>query len=87
MAGACGIPSGAKAVALNVTVTEATENGHLTLSGESALPRTSALNFVAGQTRGNNALVSLGSSQSLYVSSGQALGSVHFILDVAGYFE
>jgi hypothetical protein len=84
---ACGIPSGVKGVALNVTVTQATEAGHLTLAGESTPSPTSTLNFGAGQTRGNNALVPLGSSQSLYVSSGQATGSVHFILDVAGYFQ
>jgi hypothetical protein len=87
VAGACGIPSGVKGVALNVTVTEAIEAGHIALGGESTPSRTSTLNFTGGQTRGNNAVVSLAASQSLYVSSGQAQGSVHFILDVAGYFQ
>lgn len=88
MTGKCGISPTATAVAANVTVTGADGAGHLTLyPGAGTLPATSSLNFAAGQTRANNAIVLLGGAGDVSIHSGQASGSVHLIVDVTGYFE
>ncbi len=81
----CGIPSTAKAVSLNVTVTQPAAPGHVILyPGGSPAPTVSAINFRAGQTRANNAIVPLGVGGTLAV---QSAAPTHFILDVNGYFE
>lgn len=91
LAGLCGIPANATAVALNATVTAPTGGGHLTLyPGGAALPSTSTLNFSVGQTRANNAVLSLAADGSGALSARAVVpvaGTVHLILDVSGYFE
>jgi hypothetical protein len=44
------------------------------------------MNYRAGQTRANNAIVLLGASGDFTVSCSQLGGTTHFILDVNGYF-
>jgi hypothetical protein len=86
--GACGVPATAKAAAINVTVVGATAAGNLRLfPASAALPLASAINFGPGQTRANNAVVRLGAGGALGVRCDMATGSVHFLLDVTGYFE
>ena len=51
------------------------------------MPSTSTLNYVAGQTRANNAIVGLSPSGALAVRCSQASGTAHVVLDVTGYFE
>jgi hypothetical protein len=89
LSGQCGIPASAKAVSLNVTVTGATQTGHLRLfPGGAPLPTSSSINFKAGETRGNNAITRLGAGGTLAIYSGQPIGStVQVIVDVNGYFE
>jgi len=88
LGGACGVPVTARAVSLNVTVTQPAAPGHLRLHPEgSASPRVSALNYGAGQTRANNVRVGLGGGGRLAVFAGQAQGTVHLVIDVNGYFE
>jgi uncharacterized repeat protein (TIGR01451 family) len=88
IAGSCQVPITAKAVSVNVTVTEPTAAGDLRIyPAASAQPLASAINYAAGQTRANNALVPLGAAGALEVLAEQASGTVHFILDVNGYFE
>jgi len=89
--GSCGIPASARALALNVTVTAASGSGFLTLyPSDQPPPIASTINFTGGQTRTNNAKVSLaaGGTGSLsilpFVAAG---GTVHAIVDVTGYFE
>jgi hypothetical protein len=85
--GSCEIPADAVAVSLNVTATAPTAQGHLRLHpGGSAVPTASTINYSAGLTRANNAIVPLGVSGDLAVYSGQGAGTVHVILDVNGYF-
>lgn len=87
--GACGVPSSARAVALNVTVTQATASGHLRLyaSGQ-PLPLTSAVNFSAHQTRGNNGLLPVGPGAVLAVYAGLPAGAtVHVVVDVSGFYD
>jgi hypothetical protein len=86
--GACAIPPTASAVAINVTVTDGTGGGHLILfPGGGAVPGTSTLNFRAGQTRANNAVVGLGADGDLGLLAAVGGGSVQVIVDVVGYFE
>jgi hypothetical protein len=86
LAGSCGVPANAKAVALNVTVTGATRAGDLRLYAAGApLPLASTINYVAGQTRANNVVVNVNASGQLAVRCDQSSGTVHLIVDVAGY--
>lgn len=86
--GTCGIPVGAKAVALNVAVTLGTATGNLTVyPAGTPLPVTSTINYGAGKTRANSAIVTLGASGDVAVRCSQASGTVHLILDVTGYFQ
>ena len=88
LAGACGVPATARALALNVTVTGPTVAGHLRLHSPDELrPATSTVNFAAGQTRAIGTQVRLGSAGSLSVYCSMAAGTAHLVLDVAGYFE
>jgi hypothetical protein len=87
----CGVPTTARALALNLTVVSSTGAGHLTArAGGTVVPSTSVLNFGSGQTRANNAVVPLPGSGigtvSFRASVGGA-GTVHLIVDVVGYFE
>jgi len=87
--GVCGIPPTATAVSVNVTVVGPANNGHLILypGDDTSAPRASDINFSAGVTRTNNAIVLLGTNVgTINVKNGSA-GSVHFVLDVNGYFQ
>jgi len=89
--GGCGIPATARALALNVTVFQPTGAGYLTLyPGDSAIPVISTVNFTAGLVRTNNAIVALaldGTGTFWLRALVGGNGTVHVILDVAGYFE
>ena len=90
-AGQCGIPGTAKAVALNVTVVNATGYGSVTVyPANLSVPVASAISFVPGGSRASNALVRLSTDGEgrLGVAANLGLtGQVDVILDVAGYFE
>ncbi|HVS00376.1 MAG TPA: hypothetical protein VMW27_27365, partial [Thermoanaerobaculia bacterium] len=91
VAGLCGIPAGAKSVALNVTVVLATGTGHLRLYPAGiAAPSASTLNFSSSQARANNAIIPLGESGEVDVRCdmpGSTSGGPHMLLDVVGYFQ
>jgi hypothetical protein len=87
LAGACGIPSNARALALNVTTTLATASGDLRIYAAGvALPLASVINYAPGRTRANNLTVNVNAAGQISVRCDQASGTVHFILDVAGYY-
>jgi hypothetical protein len=87
-AGVCGIPSTARALSANVTVTEGTAAGDLRLYAAGAVqPPTSSINYRAGQTRANSAKIPLGAGGGFAVHSDQSSGSVQVIIDVNGYFQ
>jgi hypothetical protein len=87
LAGFCGIPATAKALSVNLTVTQPSAAGFLTLYPDGTpVPPTSSINYSAGRTRANNAVLPLGGNGALRVQAGGG-GTVHFILDVNGYFE
>lgn len=90
-AGRCGIPNTAKAVSANITVAGATGSGNLKLwPGNATEPLASNINFVAGMTRANNALLGLATdgwgdcAVKPFIAGN---GTVHLIVDVSGYFE
>ena len=88
LAGNCGIPQTAIAVSVNVTVTDPTAPGNLTIfAAGNPMPGTSSINYSAGQTRANNALVAPNGSGAMTVHCNQSSGTVQFILDVSGYFQ
>lgn len=84
----CGIPAGAKAISVNLTVTQAAAAGNLSIYPGDGSPTTNAISISAGHTRTNNAVLGLAGdgSGTIGVFSNSA-GSVHVILDVNGYFE
>jgi Tol biopolymer transport system component len=88
--GACGIPATAWAVAVNITVVEPTGSGHLLFSPADATTSSSTLNFAAGRTRANNAVLRLALDATGALAVVPAVagnGTVQVILDVTGYFE
>lgn len=88
LAGQCGIPSGAVSIAVNVVATGSSAAGYFTLwAPGTPRPPTSTINYGAGRTRANNAVVGLGTAGDVAVFSGQATGTVHLVLDVTGYFK
>ncbi|HEX5760226.1 MAG TPA: hypothetical protein VF121_13630 [Thermoanaerobaculia bacterium] len=91
MAGRCGIPATAKAVSVNVTVTGAGAAGHLVFfPGDADGGSASTINFTAGVTRANNAVLMLASSGSGTLAvhhASAAAGLVHLLIDVNGYFQ
>src|SRR5262249_14775038 len=88
VAGLCGIPLTAKAISINLAVTQPTVTGNLRLfpTGQ-AVPTVSSINYATGQTRSNNALVPLSALGEMSAFVGQASGTVHLVIDVNGYFE
>lgn len=88
LGGVCGIPTWARAVAVNVTVLAPTGNGHVTLfPGGLPVPGTSTVNFATGQTRANSAIAALSVNGLGAQAAVAGNGQVHLLLDVSGYFE
>ncbi len=92
LAGAsCGVPASAKALAVNVTVTQPSGSGFLRFSPGGCAPLTvSTINFGAGQTRANNAVLPLADDGSGTVDANASVtggGAVHLLIDVDGYFQ
>jgi hypothetical protein len=86
--GQCGIPSSARAVAVNLTTVAPSTAGFLTLyPGSLPRPLTSTVNYRAGQVRANNSIVALAwdGSGTLVVWNGG--GVTDAVLDVTGYFQ
>jgi PQQ-like domain len=87
IASQCGIPADATAVSANVTITGPTAQGHLTFYPTGAPPPlASTINYRAGQTRANNAILRLGPAGNFDVSCA-GIGTVNLVLDVDGYFR
>ena len=86
--GRCGIPTTARAVALNLTVTKPTAAGSLNVRPTgSPLSSATMISYGAGQTRAASSVVALSSGGGLIVHSEQASGTVQLIIDVSGYFQ
>ncbi|HYN20057.1 MAG TPA: hypothetical protein VE078_03780 [Thermoanaerobaculia bacterium] len=92
--GVCGIPVGAKAATLNVTVVSPNRNGHIVLwpVGVSE-PLVATLNFVANEPAlANGAIAPLGPDNAgandlnFRYSMQNPPGTGHIVFDVTGYF-
>lgn len=86
MRGTCGIPATAVALSANLTVVGTEGLGYVLVYPPNMVPPpTSSVNFSAGQTRANNALLTLDTAgQIAAVASGS---STDLLLDVTGYFQ
>jgi hypothetical protein len=88
--GACGVPADAAALAGNAVAVNPGAAGNLRLYAGGMAPLASAINFSAGRSRANSALVPLGAGGEVKVQCNMAAGSsasTHFVLDVFGYFR
>jgi hypothetical protein len=82
----CGVPSGAKAVSINMTVTATSVLGFVkAFASGTPPPVPSIVNYNAKDTRANNAVVSLSSAGQMGVQCSS--GTTHVIVDVNGYFQ
>jgi len=85
LAGQCGIPASAGAVSLNITVTNTLGPGFILIHPEGgAQPVVSTLNYIAGQTVANAAIVALGTGGGVTVIAG--VSGADLILDTNGYY-
>jgi hypothetical protein len=84
-----GVPVGAAAVTGNLTVTQQTHSGHVSLTPTpDANPPTSTLNFPLGDNRANGVTIPLspaGKLSAVYKAS-TAGARTHLIFDVTGYY-
>ena len=82
-----GIPAAdLSAVVANVTVTQPTTSGTLTVStGPGAQTGTSNLNFTAGETVANLVTVPVGGGTLYFHNGGK--GTVHVLMDLQGYYS
>jgi PKD repeat protein len=89
LAGTCGIPSNAISVSANVTVVNPAAQGQLRIyPGNTAPPVASAISFRASRTRANNGVVVLATDGTGTIGvKNDATGSVHFVVDINGYFK
>lgn len=85
----CGIPAGADAISLNITVTDTDANpfGHVKIwPASQGEPNVSTLNWsTGGVTVANAAIVALSTIGQFRVKTGEA--GAHVIIDVNGYFS
>jgi hypothetical protein len=87
------VPAGVTAVVLNVTITEPTANGYLTVYGDDDVngdaqgnPGTSSLNFRTGENVANLVTVPVGRDGIVDFFNGSSKGSTQVLADIAGYY-
>jgi hypothetical protein len=87
VAGVCGIPAGVVAISINVAVVAPSAGGYLTLytgPANASLPLASTINYQTNRTLANNGIVRAGSDTINVFNGGP---TVHFVIDVNGYFK
>ncbi len=88
LAGRCGVPVDARAVAANVTVLNASTPGSLSVFAEGLpSPPTSVNAYPPGDARAAFAQLSLGENGAIRVESTQHTGSADVLVDVSGYYK
>jgi len=88
IAGQCGIPADAAAVAFNFTVTQSAASGELQVfPGGTPLPVPATLYYSAGQTRAKNGVLALGVGGAIGTHVTQSSGTVDVVIDTTGYFR
>jgi hypothetical protein len=87
VAGVCGIPTGVVAISINIAVVAPPGGGYLTAftgPANATLPLASTINYQTNRTLANNAIVKAGSDTINVFDGGP---TVHFVIDVNGYFK
>lgn len=88
VAGQCGVPLGAKAISVNVTVVGPSLEGVLRLWPANLVsPQVGVVYYSPDQTRANNSLLPVDSTTSLAIMAVQTSGTAHGVVDINGYFE
>jgi hypothetical protein len=84
VAGLAGVPVGAVAAVLNVTATNTTQTGYLTVFPSGTPPTASNLNWPAGATVANLVVSDLSSSGAVTIYN--YAGTTDVVIDVMGYY-
>jgi hypothetical protein len=88
LAGSCGIPATARAVALNVTAVGVSGAGLVSVTpGGTSGPAHSGPSWSGSGVRAANAVIGLAAGGAADVSCDSPGGAVHVVIDVSGYFE
>lgn len=90
VAGSCGIPATARAVAVNATVLQSSGAGGVGLHPGDMASGPGTVGFQVGQIRTSNAILALAFDGTGTLSATPSMpggGTVHLILDVSGWFE
>lgn len=81
------VPNGAAGCVGNLTITNPTAGGYAVIYPQgSAVPSTSTVNFLAGQTRANSFIVGLGSTGQVSIHTFTS-GQCDVILDITGFIS
>jgi hypothetical protein len=87
VAGSCGVPANAMALAINVTEVSATTGGEIAVYSAGPPTGAATVSFNPELHRANNAIVLITSDGKLKVKPTlNGAGSTHVVLDIAGYF-
>jgi hypothetical protein len=87
VAGTCGLPPEAAALAFNVVAIEATASGNLRMYAGGDPVGLPVINFPAWTTRANNGVVRLSAAGEIGLLPQLASpGTMHVVIDVSGYF-
>jgi hypothetical protein len=89
VAGRCGVPADARAVAVNFTVVAPSGPGFVRVLPSGIVSTASSSNFGAGKVRANNGVVPMTGNPLgwIVVETGIFPGTTDFVLDVSGYFR
>ena len=88
LAGLCGVPATARAVAMNVTAIGLSGSGLLSVApGSTVGASASGPGWKSAQTRAASVVVGVDAAGAVDVSCRSAAGAAHLVIDVAGYFE
>ena len=84
--GDCTIPAGASAISGNITITDPTDDGFLTVAPAGGVGNSSNLNWLRGQSPTPNAFTTaLSAGGAIDVRNDR--GTVNVIIDINGYYE
>ncbi len=88
VAGVATIPANATAVTGNLTVTNPTRAGYVSVTTDPTnSPATSTINFAAGDTRANGLTIPVGSGGQVSAIYKGSSGTANLILDITGYYS
>lgn len=84
VAGRCGVPTDASAIAVSIAVTATTADGYAAVTPAGSLGRTSTVNWIAGETRSASTVVATAANGALEVHVSAGLAAAAIVVDVTG---